>query len=141
MASETILVHIAVKGGLEAIAWYEKAFGARQAVLQMAEDGARVLHATLAVFGGHVMLHDVFPEFDHHPRDPQTLGGASGTIHIAMPSPAEIDAAIARASAEGAVVSMPPQDMFWGDYYGRLIDPYGHHWSFGAPNAAASAAG
>lgn len=125
--------HLCVKGGVEAIAFYEKAFGAECTFKALAEDGLRVMHANLAVFGGEVMLHDEFPEFGGHVMAPTSLKGTGMAISINLPRPADVDAALARAEAAGADVFMPASDVFWGARYGRLRDPFGHVWAFNAP--------
>ncbi len=128
-----IQAHICVKSGLEAIAFYEKAFGGTCNFKQMAKDGARVLHANVAVFGGEVMLHDEFAEFGGDVLAPATLGGTTVTININVPAPADVDTAIARAKDAGATVISEPDDMFRGSRYGRVRDPFGHAWAFNAP--------
>ncbi|HEV7337065.1 MAG TPA: VOC family protein [Bosea sp. (in: a-proteobacteria)] len=130
-----IQAHICVKGGDAAIAFYEKAFGAQCTFKAMAEDGTRVMHANLAMFGSEVMLHDEFPEFGGDIMAPSSRSGASMTISINLPQPADVDAAIARAASAGADVVMPASDVFWGARYGRLRDPFGHVWAFNAPLA------
>ncbi|HEV2511846.1 VOC family protein [Bosea sp. (in: a-proteobacteria)] len=130
-----IQAHLCVKGGEAAIAFYEKAFGAQCAFKAMAEDGERVMHANLAMFGSEVMLHDEFPEFGGDVLAPHSRSGASMTISINLPAPADVDAAIARAASAGADVVMPASDVFWGARYGRLRDPFGHVWAFNAPLA------
>ena len=57
---------------------------------------------------------------------PKALNGSPVTIHLFVP---DTDATMAKAVAAGASVKMPAQDMFWGDRYGQLVDPFGHHWS------------
>jgi PhnB protein len=126
-----IQAHICVRGGVEAIAFYESAFGGACTFKQMADDGKRVLHANIAMFGGEVMLHDEFPEYgpdvlapvDHPP---------SLAININLTKPADVDAVIAKATELGATVTMPAQDAFWGTRYGRIRDPFGHVWAFNA---------
>ena len=68
--------HICVKGGLDAIAFYKKAFGAENAFHQLTDDGKRVLHASLSLFGGEIMLHDEFPEFGPDVLSPASRSGA-----------------------------------------------------------------
>ncbi|MGW9330209.1 VOC family protein [Bosea sp. NPDC055594] len=128
-----IQAHICVKGGDAAIAFYEQAFGAQCTFRAMADDGKRVMHANLALFGGEVMLHDEFPEFGGSVIAPGTVGGISVAININLPSAADVDAAVARAQAAGADVFMPAGDVFWGARYARLRDPFGHIWAFNAP--------
>jgi PhnB protein len=126
-------VHLCVKGGDAAIAFYEKAFGGSCTFKQMAPDGKRVMHANVAMFGGEVMLHDEFSEHDGDVAAPATGGRAHLAININLPQPAEVDAVVKRATAAGATVTMPPDDMFWGSRYGRVRDPFGHVWAFNAP--------
>ena len=123
--------HICVKGGNE-IGFYEAAFGAATAMKHMADDGVRVLHANLAMFGGEVMLHDEFPKFGGDVMGPTTRGGASLTINVNLGAPADVDAAIARARAAGAEVVLAAQDVFWGSRYDKIRDPFGHVWAFNA---------
>jgi len=130
--------HLCVKGGLEAIAFYEKAFGAQCSFKTMADDGVRVMHANLAMFGGEILLHDEFPEFGGHVMAPGGHGRASVGISINLPAPADVDAVIAKAEACGAEVFMPASDVFWGARYGRVRDPFGHIWAFNAPLAQQS---
>jgi PhnB protein len=128
-----IQVHICVKGGTEAIAFYEKAFGAACAFQQMAQDGRRVLHANLEMFGGEVMLHDEFPEFGSDVLSPTSRSGASVAINVNLPALAEVDAVMTRAESAGAIITLPAGDQFWGSRYGRICDPFGHVWAFNAP--------
>ena len=133
--SGPIEVYLTVTTGCEAIAFYEKVFGAKSSY-QGADAGRRrrCMHATLAAFGGHFMLSDYFPEYitDVAPR---TLGRAraASRCRSICRSPLEVDGVIARAVAAGATVTMPATDMFWVMRYGRIRDPYGYVWAFGAP--------
>lgn len=130
-----IQVHLCVADGKAAIAWYERAFGAVETFEQMAEDGRRVLHANLAVFGSEVMLHDEFPEFGGDVLAP-TGGAAPLTISVNLAGPADVDAAFGKALGEGAESVLAPGDQFWGARYGKLRDPFGHVWAFNAPLGA-----
>jgi len=133
-----IQAHICVKGGLEAIAFYKKAFGAECPFHQLAEDGKRVMHANIELFGSEVMLHDEFPEFGGDVLSPSSRGGASMAISVNLPKPADVDAAVDRARSAGAEVVMTAQDTFWGARYGRVRDPFGHVWAFNAPLESAA---
>jgi len=130
-----IQVHLCVNRGREAIAWYEKAFGAVETYEQMAEDGKRVLHANLSMFGSEVMLHDEFPETASDVLSPLSRGGAGLTINVNLPWPIDVDRIIKRATAAGAEVTSPVADQFWGARYGKIRDPFGHVWAFNAPLA------
>lgn len=127
-----IQVHLCVKDGIAAIAFYEKAFGAEHTFCQLAEDRKRVMHSNLSLFGGEIMLHDEFPEFGESMRSPQTVGGASVAININLPAPADVDAAYAKALSAGASTVLEPQDTFWKARYARIKDPFGHIWAFNA---------
>jgi PhnB protein len=131
--SAAIEVYLTVNNGLEAIEFYRKAFGAQVVYQELTEDKQKVMHAALAAFGGHFMLSDYFPEYitDVAPRASEGLG--SITIQINLNTPLEVDGAIARAQGAGATVTMPATDTFWVMRYGRLRDPYGYVWAFGAP--------
>lgn len=128
-----IQVHLCVKGGDAAIAFYEKAFGGSCTFKQMAQDGRRVMHANVAAFGGEVMLHDEFSEHEGDVVAPASGGRAHLAININLPKPADVDAIVKRATDAGAAVTCPPDDMFWGSRYGRVRDPFGHVWAFNAP--------
>jgi len=128
-----IVPHLCVRGGNAAIAFYEAAFEAKPSMQTMAEDGVRLLHANLAVFGGQVMLHDEFPEYGGEVLSPHSRHGASVAISVNFKQPPEVDAIVDRAAAAGATVQMPAGDMFWGARYARILDPFGHVWAFNAP--------
>ena len=128
-----IQAHLCVKGGREAISFYERALGSTATECHMAEDGERVLHANLALNGSEVMLHDEFPEFGGDVMAPETRGGATMAISLNLADAAAVDAAFARAVEAGATGILPPCDAFWGARYGRIRDPFGHVWAFNAP--------
>lgn len=119
--------HLSVAGGLDAIRFYQNAFGATEIFRQMAEDGKRVMYARLEINGGSIMLHDDFPEY----RGGEPLKAPAGTIlHLQVD---DADAWFERAVNAGATATHPLQNQFWGDRYGHVTDPYGHTWSIGAP--------
>ena len=123
-----ITAHLVVGGAAKAIEFYKKAFGAEEVARVPAEDGKRLMHAHLKIGDADLFLVDDFPEFcGGKSSDPLKLGGCSVTLHQYVP---DADAAIAKAGAAGAKVTMPAQDMFWGDRYGQVVDPFGHTWSF-----------
>ena len=128
-----IEVYLTVRGGDAASKFYQQAFGAIETFRALAEDKTRLLHCNLSMFGGQIMLSDEFPEHGGDTHSPLFCGGASVTININLPNATDVDAVLARAEKAGARISMPGGDMFWGAYYGRLVDPFGHAWSFSAP--------
>jgi PhnB protein len=123
-----IIPHIVVKGGAAAIDFYKAAFGAVELSRMPSPDG-RLMHAALKIGDGYLMLNDDFPEHcggvSRAPTGPSPV-----TLHMNVPN---ADAAIARAEKAGAKVVMPADDMFWGDRYGKITDPFGHEWSLSHP--------
>jgi uncharacterized glyoxalase superfamily protein PhnB len=121
---QTLTPHLVVKGGSEAIAFYKKAFGAQELGCSLGPDGKSVMHAGLKIGNSIVYLADEFPNMDC--RSPQALGGTTIVLHMYVD---DVDAAFNQAVAAGAKVRMPVTDMFWGDRYGQLNDPFGHVWA------------
>ncbi len=126
--------HLVVDGAAEAIRFYGEAFGAAE-YLRLPGANGRLMHAGVTLNGAVVMLVDENPAWGI--ASPKTLKGTPVTLHLAV---ADADAAIARAAAAGASVVMPATDMFWGDRYGMVEDPFGHRWSIASPRAALTAA-
>lgn len=119
----TVTPHLICAGAADAIEFYKKAFNAVEGGRLPGPDG-RLMHALIRIEGSAVMLVDEMPEWGAF--GPKSLKGSSVTMHIYVP---DADAFFARAVAAGAKVIMPLEDMFWGDRYGKLEDPFGHHWS------------
>lgn len=115
--------HLVCAGAAKAIDFYKKAFGATEMMRLAGKDG-RLMHAALEINGATVMLVDEFPEMCN--RAPTTLKGTPVTLHLMVD---DVDAAVKRAVKAGAKVAMPVADMFWGDRYGIIEDPFGHRWS------------
>lgn len=122
---QTVTPYLVVSSGARAIDFYKKAFGAVEVYRLAAPDGQRVMHATLNIGGSNVMLSDEFPEHSGN-RGPDIVGSTTVSIHLQVPN---ADKAFARAVEAGAAVIMPVADMFWGDRFGTLRDPFGHEWS------------
>jgi len=126
-----LVPHLVVNGAMKAIEFYKKAFGAEEMFRMPAEDGKRLMHAEIRIGPSTVYLCDDFPEYcGGKSRTPDALGGTPVVLHSYVP---DCDAAIERATRAGAAVEMPAQDMFWGDRYGTVKDPFGHSWSFATP--------
>ena len=121
--------HLVVKGGLDAIKFYEEVLDADTQFLAMAEDGKRVMHAALDINDGMIYLCDDFGMGGvSAPKD----GGASVMIHLQLRKPKHVDAIMQKAVENGAEIVFPADDAFWGDRYGQIRDPFGHVWTFGA---------
>lgn len=122
---------LTVSDGAAAIDFYVKAFGAEELGRVAGPDGKKLFHAALRINGALVMLNDDFPEMnDGKSVTPEALGGSPVTIHLTVN---DVDAKFQQAVDAGATVVMPLGDMFWGDRYGELRDPFGHMWSLGQP--------
>jgi len=119
----TVTPYLVCAGASDAIAFYKKAFGATEQMRVPTPNG-KLMHACIKIGDSLIMLNDEFPEMGA--LGPKSRQGTSVTIHLFV---AEVDAAFARAVKAGAAVKMPLQDMFWGDRYGLLEDPFGHSWS------------
>jgi PhnB protein len=119
----TLTPFLTVKDAARAIEFYKQAFGAEERGVMKGPDG-KVMHAELKIGDSIIMLADEFPEFGV--LSPQTSGGAGMGLHIYIDG---VDAAFDRAVKAGAQVEMPLAEQFWGDRYGKLKDPFGHHWS------------
>jgi PhnB protein len=121
----TVTPHLICAGAADAIEFYKKAFNAVEEARLPGPKG-RIMHAMIRIEGSAVMLVDEMPEWGA--LSPRSLKGSPVTIHLYVK---DTDAFVARAVAAGAKVTMPVADMFWGDRYGKLEDPFGHHWSVG----------
>jgi uncharacterized glyoxalase superfamily protein PhnB len=119
----TVTPHLCCAGASEAIDFYVKAFGAQELCKVPGANGA-LMHGAIRIGDSMIFLHDEFPE--HGAVGPKARGGSSVTIHLQVE---DVDAAFDRAVKAGATVKMPPADMFWGDRYCNLEDPWGHSWS------------
>ncbi len=119
----TVTPYITVHGAAQAIDFYKRAFGAQEVERMTGPDGKSVMHAEIRIGDSVVMLSDESPQSGT--RSPQALGGTTGSIFLYVP---DVDAAFKRAIDAGAKPVMPPADMFWGDRFGKLVDPFGHHW-------------
>jgi uncharacterized glyoxalase superfamily protein PhnB len=119
----TITPHIVCADAAAAIAFYEKAFGATE-MFRLPAPGGKLVHASVRIGDSVIMMAEEFPE--HGSKGPNALNGTPVTLHMYVD---DADAAFKRAVDAGAKVKMPLQDMFWGDRYGVVIDPFGHQWS------------
>jgi uncharacterized glyoxalase superfamily protein PhnB len=121
--------HLVCAGAADAIAFYERAFGATELMRLPGPDG-RLMHGCVRINGSSVMLVD--ENVDYGLLSPKARGGTSVTLHLVVD---DADAVAARAVEAGATMIMPPADMFWGDRYGVVEDPFGHRWSIATPGA------
>lgn len=120
---QAITPHLVCAGAADAIEFYKKAFGAEE-IIRLAGGNGKLMHAAIKIGNAQVMLVDEAPEWGA--LSPITLGGSPVTIHLYV---ADVDAFVAQAVKAGALLRMPVEDMFWGDRYGIVEDPFGHKWS------------
>ena len=110
-------------GAADAIEFYKKAFNAVEQSRLPGPQG-KLMHAMLRIGDSALMLTDEFPEWSAF--GPKSLKGSPVTVHLYVEN---VDAALEQAVAAGATVTVPLADMFWGDRYAMLQDPFGHLWS------------
>jgi PhnB protein len=115
--------HIVCANAADAIEFYKKAFNAIEQ-FRLPGPGGKIMHACLKIGDSMLMMTDEWP--DHQAFGPLTLKGTPVTIHYYVE---DVDAAFKQAVDAGATVVMPVSDMFWGDRYGLVKDPFGHSWS------------
>ena len=119
----TVTPSVVIKDAAKAIEFYKKAFGA-EVVMQISGPNNSIVHAEIKIGNSIVMMGEEWP--GHHVQSPATVNGTTCTLHIYVN---DVDAAHKQAVAVGAKEIMPPTDMFWGDRFSSVTDPYGHSWS------------
>ena len=113
---------LVVSNAKEALTFYKKAFDAKE-IYQFPTPDGKILHSMIQIGDSFVMLSDEFPSMGM--RSPLTIGGTPITLHIYVE---DADKIFNQAVSVGAVVTMPMMNVFWGDRYGIVMDPYGHSW-------------
>lgn len=119
-----LIPYIVVHNAKEAIEFYQRAFGAQ--VIEVMEDEGKVMNAQLKFGDSMLMLNDEFP--DYGALGAKSLGANPVTFHLVSH---DVEHEFQRAIDAGCEVTMPLADMFWGDRYGSVADPFGYKWSFG----------
>lgn len=119
----SVTPHLVCAGASDAIEFYKKAFGATE-MARMPGPGGKLMHAMVKIGDSNVMLVDEMP--DWRSIGPKMLKGTPVTLHLYVE---DCDAVFQRATDAGATTIMPMADMFWGDRYGIVEDPFGHRWS------------
>jgi len=120
----TVTPHLVIRGAAKAIEFYKKAFGATELMVMPGPDGKGVMHAELKIGDSIIFLADEWPNGPQ--ASPEKYGGTTTSMHLYVPN---ADAAFEKAVAAGAKVEMPLMNMFWGDRFGKVIDPFGHEWA------------
>ena len=119
----SVTPYLTVSDGARVLDFYVRAFGAKVKV-RMPGPGGMLAHAEIAIGDSVVMLSDEFPQ-PGGTKAPASLGGSTGSVFLYVPN---VDATFKRAVDAGCQPAMPPTDMFWGDRFGKVVDPFGHHW-------------
>ena len=119
----TVTPHLICAGAADAIEFYKKAFNAIETG-RLSDPQGKLMHAGIRIGDSVVMLVDEFPDCGKF--GPKSLKGSPVTIHLYVE---DADATFERAVGAGVKITMPLEDTFWGDRYGVLEDPFGHHWS------------
>jgi PhnB protein len=119
----TVTPYLAVEDAAQAIEFYKRAFGANERGRMPGPDG-KIAHAELQIGDSVLMLSDPFPQATT--KSPKELGGTTGSVFLYVE---DVDAVFQQAVDAGATVTMAVEDMFWGDRFGSITDPFGHAWS------------
>ncbi|HEY7586442.1 MAG TPA: VOC family protein [Candidatus Deferrimicrobiaceae bacterium] len=119
----TVTPCLMVRGADRALEFYRKAFGAEVLDRLTGPDGKSVIHAQIKVGDSFIFLGDEVPGMEG--GAPEKYGGSPASLHLYVE---DVDAAVERAVTAGAQVRMPVADMFWGDRYAKVADPFGYEW-------------
>ena len=119
------IAYLTVDGAVKAAEFYQQAFAAEVVAMHPPDDKGRTMHCHLYINGGSVMLSDPYPE---HGVPYVPAAGFSLMLPVK-----DVDAWWQRAVDAGCTGNMKPEDMFWGDRYGQLRDPFGIKWSIATP--------
>ena len=123
----SLVPYLIVRGGAEALEFYQRAFGAH-VTMRLEQPDGRLGHAELDIDGAAFTLADEFPEMGI--VGPATLGGTPVTLHLTVVG---VDDVVARAVGAGATLNREVKDEFYGARSGQLIDPFGHRWTVSTP--------
>ena len=118
----SVNVYLVVKDPRAAIEFYTKAFDGTANLCMEGPDGS-VMHAEVRIGNSTVMVSQENPEW--HALSPEALGGSPASLHLYVDN---CDAAFEKAVAAGCTAVFPVADMFWGDRYGKVVDPFGYQW-------------
>ena len=121
----SVTPHLVVRDAARAIRVYTEALGAEELFSLPGPDGKSVLHAELRIGDSIVLLGEESIEGEY--LSPLSLGGVPISLMLYCE---DTDAAFARAVAAGCSSLREPSEMFWGDRFAQVKDPFGHIWSF-----------
>lgn len=118
----TATPYLTVQGAADAIDFYQRAFGAKE-IFRMPGPGGKIMHAEITIGDSHLMLAD--EQNAGETKAPKTLKGTASGIFLYVE---DVDATFKQALKAGARQNQAVQDMYWGDRFGKLTDPFGHVW-------------
>jgi PhnB protein len=119
----TATPYLVLSDAAKAIDFYTQAFGASEK-FRMGGPGGKIGHAELQIGDSVIMLSDEMP--GGGTRSAKSLGGTSASVFLYVE---DVDSVFSQAVQAGAKADMPPADMFWGDRFGKLTDPFGQPWA------------
>src|ERR1700687_5228808 len=120
----TITPALGVKDSAKAIEFYKKSFGAKEVMRFPAAGGRGIMHAELQIGDSRFFISDEMPNMGS--KSPETIGGVASTLSLYVE---DTDAMYKQDTSAGAKECMSPVDMFWGDRFSKLTDPFGHQWT------------
>src|SRR6476661_2481015 len=120
----SVTPYLRCRDAAAAIDFYKKAFGAEERHRLTGPDGKTIMHAEIKIGDSLLMLGEECKEWGM--QSPLSLNGTGAGLHLYVN---DVDKAFDRAIQAGGKVAMPVTNMFWGDRYGKLTDPFGHEWS------------
>lgn len=123
MTTQEFVPYLSVTNAKEAVAFYSRVFETPPTLLLNMPDG-RVMHCEFRVGGARIFLSEELPEHGGTPS-PASLGATSVAIHLYVD---DCDAMVAKMTTNGAQILVDPTDMFWGERFARVRDPFGHEW-------------
>jgi len=119
----TATPHLVIRGAADALTFYTKALGAEERFRMPGPDG-KIVHAEIQIGDSILMIGEEAPQMGA--VSPKQLGGSPVTIMLYVN---DVDTWFNRATKAGCEAKMPPADMFWGDRYCKVTDPFGHNWA------------
>lgn len=119
----TVTPFLSVRGADKALDFYVQALGAKELTRSLGPDG-KIMHSQLQIGDSIISVSEENPQCGNV-RAPQSLGGVATTLYLYVP---DVDASFKRAVEAGCVSKLAPTDMFWGDRFSSVEDPFGHQW-------------
>jgi PhnB protein len=118
----SVIPVLAVDDAAAAIEFWKRAFGGTERSRMDGPDG-RIAHAEIAIGDSLIMTSDQYPQSSTKP--PKEVGAPTSAVFLYVE---DVDSVVQDAVDAGAEITMPVEDMFWGDRFGQIRDPFGHFW-------------